>query len=55
MQVLKFGGTSVANAENINKVTIIVQQAIERLQQGKTIVVISALGCLLYTSPSPRD
>lgn len=44
MQVLKFGGTSVANAENINKVTSIVQQAIGRLQHGKTIVVISALG-----------
>jgi aspartokinase/homoserine dehydrogenase 1 len=28
MQVLKFGGTSVANAENINKVTAIVQQLI---------------------------
>ncbi|HTE24354.1 bifunctional aspartate kinase/homoserine dehydrogenase I [Flavitalea sp.] len=28
MQVLKFGGTSVANAENINKVTAIVKQLI---------------------------
>jgi len=44
MQVLKFGGTSVANAENINKVTSIVQQAIARMQNGKTIVVVSALG-----------
>jgi aspartokinase/homoserine dehydrogenase 1 len=44
MQVLKFGGTSVANAENINKVTSIVQQAIARLQHSKTIVVVSALG-----------
>src|SRR5438270_11414071 len=43
MQVLKFGGTSVANAENINKVTSIVQQAIARMQ-NKTIVVVSALG-----------
>lgn len=41
MQVLKFGGTSVANAENINKVVSIVQQS---LQKGKTIVVVSALG-----------
>jgi aspartate kinase len=41
MQVLKFGGTSVANAENISKVAAIIQQVIER---GKTIVVISALG-----------
>lgn len=41
MQVLKFGGTSVANAENINKVTSIVQK---KLNQGKTIVVVSALG-----------
>ena len=30
MQVLKFGGTSVANAENINKVTTIVKQLICR-------------------------
>ncbi len=41
MQVLKFGGTSVANAENINKVVAIVQKA---LQQHKIIVVVSALG-----------
>ncbi|OQP66697.1 bifunctional aspartate kinase/homoserine dehydrogenase I [Niastella populi] len=44
MQVLKFGGTSVANAENMNKVSSIVQQALARIPQGKTIVVISALG-----------
>ena len=41
MQVLKFGGTSVANAENINRVVAIVQQA---LQRDKTVVVVSALG-----------
>jgi aspartokinase/homoserine dehydrogenase 1 len=41
MQVLKFGGTSVANAENINKVVAIVQQAVQR---DRTIVVVSALG-----------
>jgi aspartokinase/homoserine dehydrogenase 1 len=41
MQILKFGGTSVANAENINKVVAIVQKAI---QKDKTIVVVSALG-----------
>lgn len=41
MQVLKFGGTSVANAENINKVVAIVQQVIQR---GKTVVVVSAFG-----------
>jgi aspartokinase/homoserine dehydrogenase 1 len=41
MQVLKFGGTSVANAENISKVAGIVQKVLER---GKTIAVISALG-----------
>ena len=40
MQVLKFGGTSVANAENIKKVKEIVSQS----AQGKTIVVVSALG-----------
>ena len=41
MQVLKFGGTSVANADNINKVVAIVQKA---LQRDKTVVVVSALG-----------
>jgi len=41
MQVLKFGGTSVANAENINKVIAIVQQTLKR---GPAMVVVSALG-----------
>src|SRR6187431_1297053 len=41
MQVLKFGGTSVANAENISKVVAIVK---ERTRKDKTIVVVSALG-----------
>ncbi len=41
MQVLKFGGTSVANAENINKVITIVK---EKIKTGKTAVVVSALG-----------
>ena len=30
MQVLKFGGTSVANAENINKVVAIVKEAVKK-------------------------
>lgn len=41
MQVLKFGGSSVANAENINKVVAIVLKAIEK---EPTILVVSALG-----------
>lgn len=41
MQVLKFGGTSVANAENITKVVAIVKQSI---QKDKTVLVVSALG-----------
>ncbi len=41
MQVLKFGGSSVANAENIEKVVNIIQQ---RSSGKKTIVVVSALG-----------
>lgn len=41
MQVLKFGGTSVANAENINKVVAIIK---ESAKKDKTIVVVSALG-----------
>lgn len=41
MQVLKFGGTSVANAENINKVLVIVKEA---LKKGRAVVVVSAFG-----------
>jgi len=41
MQVLKFGGSSVASAENINKVADIL---INRSTKDKTIVVVSALG-----------
>ena len=41
MQVLKFGGTSVSNAENINKTVAIVKAA---LLKNKTIIVVSALG-----------
>lgn len=42
MQVLKFGGTSVANAENINKAIHIVQQAVKK--NASTVVVLSAFG-----------
>ncbi|MEZ5029583.1 MAG: aspartate kinase [Ferruginibacter sp.] len=41
MQVLKFGGSSVANAENINKVVNIIKA---KQDNGKTIIVVSALG-----------
>ena len=41
MQVLKFGGSSVKNAENINKVIAIVK---DKIKKDKTIVVVSALG-----------
>ena len=41
MQVLKFGGSSVANAENINKVVEIIKN---KKADAKTIVVVSALG-----------
>ena len=41
MQVLKFGGTSVANAQNIKKVIAIVSDAVKKEQ---SIVVVSALG-----------
>ena len=53
MQVLKFGGTSVANAENIQKVSAIVQ---EKLKKDKTIVVVSALGGIpADTAPVPKS
>ena len=41
MQVLKFGGTSVASAENIEKSLAIVAQAAEK---GSVVMVVSALG-----------
>jgi aspartokinase/homoserine dehydrogenase 1 len=41
MQVLKFGGSSVANADNIKKVIGIVKNA---LQKDKTTIVVSAFG-----------
>jgi aspartokinase/homoserine dehydrogenase 1 len=41
MQVLKFGGTSVANAENIRRVSCIIQKAAKK---EKVIAVVSALG-----------
>ena len=40
MQVLKFGGTSVANAANMSKVVDIVSRAVER---DRTILVCSAI------------
>lgn len=41
MQVLKFGGSSVANAQNMNKVVAIV---LEAAKKEPTILVVSALG-----------
>jgi aspartokinase/homoserine dehydrogenase 1 len=41
MQVLKFGGSSVANSANIQKVTGIVESAIKK---EATVLVVSALG-----------
>ena len=41
MQVLKFGGSSVANAENINKVVDIIKDSVKK---DSAIVVVSALG-----------
>ncbi|MBS1606808.1 MAG: aspartate kinase, partial [Bacteroidetes bacterium] len=41
MQVLKFGGSSVANADNINRVIDLVRQATAK---DRTILVVSALG-----------
>ena len=41
MRVLKFGGSSVANAENINKIISILKN---RSEKEKFVVVVSALG-----------
>src|ERR1035437_1944840 len=42
MQVLKFGGSSVANAKNINTVLAFIQQAVKN--DDKIVIVLSALG-----------
>jgi aspartokinase/homoserine dehydrogenase 1 len=42
MQVLKFGGSSVANAKNINSVVAIIQEAVKN--DDTIIIVLSALG-----------
>ena len=42
MQVLKFGGSSVANAKNINEVIAIVQQSTKK--NNNIIIILSALG-----------
>src|SRR5262245_16711540 len=41
MQVLKFGGTSVANAENMGKAIAIIENA---LKKDSTLVVLSTMG-----------
>jgi aspartokinase/homoserine dehydrogenase 1 len=41
MQVLKFGGSSVANATNIKKVIAVVK---DKIHSDQTIVIVSALG-----------
>ncbi len=46
MQVLKFGGSSVANAENIERAVNIIRQ---KSANGKIIVVVSALGGMTDT------
>ncbi len=46
MQVLKFGGTSVANAENINKVVDILKK---KSVEAPVIAVVSALGGMTDT------
>ena len=58
MQVLKFGGSSVANAQNMEKVVDIVVNAVDR---DRTILVSSAIsGCTdtlikIGTLASQRD
>ncbi|MEJ7673699.1 MAG: hypothetical protein WKF59_13620 [Chitinophagaceae bacterium] len=42
MQVLKFGGSSVANANNINSVIEIIKQASKK--NNNIVIILSALG-----------
>ena len=47
MQVLKFGGTSVANAKNINVVVSIVQEKLKgdtKSDNHRIVIILSALG-----------
>ncbi|MEJ7768550.1 MAG: bifunctional aspartate kinase/homoserine dehydrogenase I [Chitinophagaceae bacterium] len=46
MKVLKFGGSSVSNADNINRVVAIIKDA---LVSEKTVVIVSALGGITDT------
>ena len=46
MQILKFGGSSVENADNINRVAGIIKKA---SRKDKTIVVVSAMGGITDT------
>jgi aspartokinase/homoserine dehydrogenase 1 len=46
MKVLKFGGTSVANAENLNKVAAII---LNTIQSNTAIVVVSAMSGITDT------
>ena len=59
IKITKFGGSSVADAEQFKKVKAIIEA-----DPSRRFVVSSASGkrfkgdnkiCLLYTSPSPRD
>src|ERR1700727_2810355 len=58
MQVLKFGGSSVANSDNISRVITLVLEAVTK---DRTIIVVSALGgitdMLIHTavSAAPGD
>ena len=42
MKVLKFGGSSVANAENINRVMAIIKETVSH--DKVVVVVVSAMG-----------
>src|SRR5258708_192478 len=46
MQVIKFGGSSVANAENIDKVAGIIK---DKIKKDRTVVVVSAFGGITDT------
>lgn len=46
MKVLKFGGSSVANAENINRVVTIIKDAVNK---DRIVVVVSAMGGITDT------
>ena len=49
------GVIQVYYGEGHGKSTAAIGNAIRIASEGKSVIIIQVLNCLLYTSPSPRD